>query len=71
MDEKRMIDVDELREELGFSELCENCSRDEWICNRDCCYSIKDFCIMLDDAVERILERNKAVKWNEHRKSNK
>ena len=64
MNEKRMIDVNELREELSFSEQCENCHRKEWECHRTYCYSMKDFCEMLDDAVERILERNKEVKRN-------
>ena len=64
MNEKRTIDVDELREELGFSELCENCGRDVWICHRTYCYTLKDFCEMLDDAIERIFERNKEVEHN-------
>ena len=62
MNGKRMIDVDELREELGFSEHCENCKQDK----RDCQYgyyrSLMDFCERLDVAIETILERNKAVK---------
>ena len=59
MNEKRMIDIDELREELGLAEQCENCKQNEWHCQRDCYYSLKDFCEKLDIAIETILERHK------------
>ena len=58
MNEKRMIDINELREELGFAEQCENCKQNEWHCQRDCYYSLKDFCEKLDIAIETILERH-------------
>ena len=59
MVQKRMIDVDELRKELGFSEMCDNCKQDTWACGRDTFYSLKDFCERLDDAIDAILERHK------------
>ena len=62
MNRKRMIDVDELREELGFAEQCENCKQDKWDCQRGYYRSLMDFCERLDVAIETILERNKAVK---------
>ena len=51
----RMIDVDELRKELGFAVTCDNCKQDAC----DTCYSFKDFCIKFDDAVDTILEKHK------------
>ena len=59
MAKKRMIDVDELRKELGLSEMCDNCKQDTWACERDTFYSLKDFCERLDDAIDAILERHK------------
>lgn len=59
MAQKRMIDVDELRKELGFSKMCDNCKQDTWACERDTFYSLKDFCERLDDAIDAILERHK------------
>lgn len=59
MEEKRMIDVDELRQELGFAENCNNCKRDARMCQHDSYFSMMTFCTILDDAIERILERHK------------
>ena len=59
MEEKRMIDVDELRQELGFAENCNNCKRDARMCQYYSYHSMMDFCTMLDDAIEEILARHK------------
>ena len=59
MVQKHMVDVDELRKELGFSEMCDNCKQDAWSCERDTYYSLKDFCERFDDAIDAILERHK------------
>ena len=61
MEQKRMIDIDELRDELGFSENCGTCKQDEWVCQRDCYYSLHDFCSRFDIAVDAILERHKVT----------
>ena len=68
--QKRMIDIDELREELGFAENCKNCKRKHRECN-DCCYSLYDFCTKLDTAIETILEKHNGsyecvVEYNEN-----
>lgn len=59
MKEKHMIDVDELRQELGFAENCNDCKRDARICQHDSYYSMMAFCAKLDDAIDAILERHK------------
>lgn len=59
MKEKHMIDVDELRQELGFAENCNDCKRNTRTCQCDSFYSMKDFCAMLDDAIDEILSRHK------------
>ena len=59
MKEKNMIDVDELRQELGFSKNCKDCQREAWKCQSDYCYSMMNFCVHLDDAINAILERHK------------
>ena len=55
----KKIAYDELRKELGFSEMCGNCKRNVWACERDRFYSLEDFCLRLDMAIETILERDK------------
>lgn len=57
----RMINVDELRKELGFAVTCDNCKQDAGNRERDTCYSFKDFCVKFDDAVDTILEKHKGT----------
>ena len=59
MEEKRMIDADELIEELGFAKECEHCKQNKRECQYNYFYSIMDFCNMIDIAIETILERHK------------
>lgn len=59
---RRVVDVNELIDELGFNESCTNCKRDTRKCGCDYCYSLMDFCGMLDDAIEAIEKKHKNMK---------
>ena len=54
---KQLVNVDELRKELGFSDTCDNCERATSNCASDNGYSLYDFFVRLDCAIEAILER--------------
>ena len=58
MGNKKLIDIDELRAELGFSENCDSCKRDVRECERDSHFSMYDFCVRLDIAIEDVLKRH-------------
>ena len=68
--EEKLIDIDELRKELGFAEMCDNCKQDVWTCERDNYYSFKDFCARFDDAVDAILEKHKGNHSNQENPCN-
>lgn len=55
-EDRKLIDIDKLREKLGFSENCENCKQDYWTCERETYYSIKDFCQKLDTVIEELIK---------------
>ena len=52
--QEKLINVDKLREKLGFAESCEKCKKDSWKCQRDYYFSEKDFCERLDIAIEEL-----------------
>ena len=54
----KKIAYDELREELGFNEKCENCKQNTRACQYDSHFSLMDFCERLDMAIESILARD-------------
>ena len=55
----RLIDVDELRKELGFAENCDKCGQKKRSCACDYCFSMMDFCNRFDIAVETVMERRR------------
>lgn len=60
-DTEKSIDafVNGLREELGFSERCEDCERNTRQCQYETCYTNMDFCERFDYAVDTIKARMK------------
>ena len=55
-EQKRLVNVDKLREKLGFAESCEKCKNDSWRCQRDTYFSEMDFCSRLDSAIEELIQ---------------
>ena len=54
----KKIAYDELRQELGFCERCEDCKQNTRYCQYDSHFSLMDFCERLDMAIEAILKRD-------------
>ena len=54
-----LVDVDKLREKLGFAESCDKCKKDSWKCSRDTYFSEKDFCERLDIAIEELIKEGR------------
>ena len=54
-----LVDVDKLREKLGFSESCDKCKKDSWQCQRDMYFSEMDFCDRLDIAIEELIQEGR------------
>lgn len=55
----KLVDVDKLREKLGFSESCDKCKKDSWTCGRDTYFSERDFCERLDIAIEELIKEGR------------
>ena len=49
--QEKLVNVDKLREKLGFAESCDKCKKDSWQCQRDMYFSEMDFCDRLDIAI--------------------
>ena len=57
--QEKLVDVDKLREKLGFAESCDKCKNDSWRCQRDTYFSEKDFCVRLDFAIEELIKEGR------------
>ena len=55
-EQKNLVNVDKLREKLGFAESCEKCKNDSWRCQRDAYFTEMDFCGRLDSAIEELIK---------------
>lgn len=53
-EQKKLIDVDELREKLGLAKDCAKCKQNARSCQYDSHFSLMDFCEMLDMAIEEL-----------------
>ena len=53
-EQEKLINVDELREKLGFSDNCENCKQNARYCQYDSHFAFMDFCERLDMAIEEL-----------------
>ena len=60
--DNNLIDVNMLREELKFAEKCDDCKRSRVQCECENFYMIRDFCEMLDFAIDAVKERMKKEK---------
>lgn len=58
--QEKLINVDKLREKLGFAESCEKCKKDSWVCHHDAYFTEKDFCERLDIAIEELTKDGEA-----------
>lgn len=54
-EQEKLINVDELREKLGFSDNCENCKQNARHCQYDSHFALMDFCERLDMAIEELM----------------
>lgn len=54
-----LVDVDKLREKLGFAESCDKCKKDSWKCQRDMYFREMDFCERLDTAIEELMQEGR------------
>ena len=57
--QEKLVNVDKLREKLGFAESCDKCKKDSWQCQRDTYFSEKDFCERLDFAIEELIKEGR------------
>lgn len=57
--QEKLVDVDKLREKLGFAESCEKCKKDSWQCQQDMYFSEMDFCTRLDIAIEELIQEGR------------
>ena len=58
-EQEKLINVDELREKLGFSDNCENCKQNSRHCQYDSHFSLMDFCERLDMAIEELTKEGR------------
>lgn len=58
-EQDKLVNVDKLREELGFAESCEKCKKDSWRCQRDTYFTEMDFCNRLDFAIEELTQEGR------------
>jgi len=56
---KQLIDVDKLREKLGFAKNCEQCKQNARDCQYDSHFSLMDFCERLDMAIEELTKEGR------------
>lgn len=57
--QRNLVNVDKLREKLGFAENCDKCKNDPWRCQRDDYFTEKDFCERLDTAIEELMQEGR------------
>ena len=57
--QEKLVNVDKLRERLGFAESCDKCKKNSWKCHRDTYFSEKDFCERLDIAIEELMQEGR------------
>ena len=53
-EQKKLIDVDELREKLGLAKDCVKCKQNIRSCQYDSHFSLMDFCERLDMAIDEL-----------------
>lgn len=58
-EQEKLVNVDKLREKLGFAESCEKCKKDSWRCQRDTYFTEMDFCSRLDSAIEELIKEGR------------
>ena len=58
-EQDKLVNVDKLREKLGFAESCEKCKKDSWRCQRDTYFTEMDFCNRLDLAIEELTQEGR------------
>lgn len=58
-EQEKLVNVDKLREKLGFAESCEKCKKDSWRCQRDTYFSEMDFCSRFDYAIEELIKEGR------------
>ena len=58
-EQEKLVNVDKLRERLGFAESCDKCKKNSWKCHRDTYFSEKDFCERLDIAIEELMQEGR------------
>lgn len=58
-EQEKLINVDELREKLGFSDNCENCKQNARHCQYDSHFALMDFCERLDMAIEELKQEGR------------
>ena len=58
-EQEKLVNVDKLREKLGFAESCEKCKKDSWRCQRDTYFSEMDFCDRFDYAIEELIKEGR------------
>lgn len=58
-EQEKLVNVDKLREKLGFAESCEKCKKNSWRCQRDTYFSEMDFCSRLDSAIEELIHEGR------------
>ena len=54
---ENMVEISELWKELKMANYCYECERNSRDCEREYCYSVRDFCYWLGYAIDNILER--------------
>ena len=58
-EQEKLINVDNLREKLGFSDNCENCKQNARYCQYDSHFALMDFCERLDMAIEELMQEGR------------
>lgn len=58
-EQDKLVNLDKLREKLGFAESCEKCKKDSWRCQRDTYFTEMDFCNRLDIAIEELTQEGR------------
>ena len=54
-EQEKLVDVDALREKLGFAKDCAKCKQNTRACQYDSHFSLMDFCERLDMAIEELM----------------
>lgn len=53
-EQEKLVDVDALREKLGLAKDCAKCKQNTWHCQYDSHFSLYDFCVRFDMAIEEL-----------------